>query len=146
MEYLYLVGCAEKYKIRRTAFVAYAIWWTDLPPPARDLGVSWRPAISKYFYLDNKFIIAEVGVGISHLWSMISVKNTNTIDLTIAWAMPAVFDTAVFLMTVFKRFQNISVLKGGILSVLLRDGTIPITWLCNRANLIFHITGTLYYG
>lgn len=44
------------------------------------------------------------------------------VDLAIAWSGAAIFDTVIFLLTFVKRIREFAVLKGGLLSVMLRDG------------------------
>ena len=51
------------------------------------------------------------------------MKMSNTLDLAIGWLAPVIFDTVIFSLTIFKRLREFSVLRGGILSVLSRDGT-----------------------
>ena len=51
------------------------------------------------------------------------MKMSNTLDLAIGWSAPVIFDTVIFSLTIFKRLREFSVLRGGILSVLSRDGT-----------------------
>ena len=58
------------------------------------------------------------------------MKMSNTLDLAIGWLAPVIFDTVIFSLTIFKRLCEFSVLRGGILSVLSRDGTYSISLEC----------------
>ncbi|KAK7683050.1 hypothetical protein QCA50_013722 [Cerrena zonata] len=63
--------------------------------------------------------------------------------LAISWSSAAVFDTVIFLLTVFKRVHEGGGLKGGLLSMMLRDGTmyygaLAILYIVDFVNLMTH--------
>lgn len=68
------------------------------------------------------------------------------IVLAICWSCAALFDTVIFLLTVFKRLQEVTVLKGGLFSVMLRDGELQSRSISRVAQRLLCLSGTLYYG
>lgn len=64
----------------------------------------------------------DVSTYIASTMKLCKEMLTVTPVLAISWSSAAVFDTVIFLLTVFKRVHEGGGLKGGLLSMMLRDG------------------------
>ncbi|KAK6966310.1 hypothetical protein R3P38DRAFT_3155561 [Favolaschia claudopus] len=77
-----------------------------------------------------------------HLGCTYTIIDSQTVDLIVAWASMAIFDSLIFFLTLYKALSQRYLVGVQLLHVLLRDGSIyfgvvVVSNLCNIMTFIF---------